>query len=111
VRPIAEKIDEERDENPEMKGDPEPNANRHEALGFHECGWRAIGNNAGLGLRGTVGRASLPPHISMDAELQKLVDAGKLTPAGAAQLNQLKPGAFCLHKSWGFGRSLIGICS
>jgi hypothetical protein len=40
----------------------------------------------------------------MDAELQKLVDAGKLTPAGAAQLNQLKPGAFCLHKSWGFGR-------
>src|SRR6186713_396108 len=49
-------------------------------------------------------RASLPPHISMDAELQKLLDAGKLTPAGAAQLNQLKPGAFCLHKSWGFGR-------
>ena len=40
----------------------------------------------------------------MDAELQKLVDAGKLTSAGAAQLNQLKPGAFCLHKSWGFGR-------
>ena len=40
----------------------------------------------------------------MDAELQKLMDAGKLTPAGAAQLNQLKPGAFCLHKSWGFGR-------
>ena len=40
----------------------------------------------------------------MDAELQKLVDAGKLTPAGAARLNQLKPGAFCLHKSWGFGR-------
>ncbi len=35
VRPIAEKIDEERDENPEMKGDPEPNADRHEALGFH----------------------------------------------------------------------------
>ena len=40
----------------------------------------------------------------MDAELQKLVDAGKLTTAGASQLDQLKPGAFCLHKSWGFGR-------
>jgi transcription elongation GreA/GreB family factor len=40
----------------------------------------------------------------MDAELQKSVDAGKLTSAGAAQLEQLKPGAFCLHKSWGFGR-------
>jgi transcription elongation GreA/GreB family factor len=40
----------------------------------------------------------------MDAELQKLLDAGKLTIAGAAQLEQLQPGAFCLHKSWGFGR-------
>ncbi|HEY1769843.1 MAG TPA: GreA/GreB family elongation factor [Chthoniobacterales bacterium] len=40
----------------------------------------------------------------MDAELQKLVEAGKLTAAGAEQLEQLKPGAFCLHKSWGFGR-------
>lgn len=40
----------------------------------------------------------------MDAELQKLVEAGKLTSAGAAELEQLKPGAFCLHKSWGFGR-------
>jgi hypothetical protein len=38
VRPIAEKIDEERDENPEMKGDPKPDADRHEALGFHEWG-------------------------------------------------------------------------
>ncbi len=40
----------------------------------------------------------------MDAELQKLVDSGKLTTAGAEQLEQLKPGSFCLHKSWGFGR-------
>ncbi|CAN5448078.1 transcription elongation factor GreA [soil metagenome] len=40
----------------------------------------------------------------MDAELQKLVEAGKLTSAGAEQLDQLKPGTFCLHKSWGFGR-------
>ena len=40
----------------------------------------------------------------MDAGLQKLADAGKLTTAAAAQLDQLKPGQFCLHKSWGFGR-------
>jgi transcription elongation GreA/GreB family factor len=40
----------------------------------------------------------------MDAELQKLVDSGKLTTAGAEALEQLKPGTFCLHKSWGFGR-------
>ena len=40
----------------------------------------------------------------MDAELQKLLDSGKLTTADAEQLDQLKPGAFCLHKSWGFGR-------
>src|SRR3954467_13832925 len=40
----------------------------------------------------------------MDAELAKLVESGKLTPKAAEQLDQLKPGTFCLHKSWGFGR-------
>ena len=40
----------------------------------------------------------------MDTELEKLVEAGKLTSRAAQQLEQLKPGTFCLHKSWGFGR-------
>jgi transcription elongation factor GreA len=40
----------------------------------------------------------------MDPELQKLVDAGKLTLPAASQLEKLRPGTFCLHKSWGFGR-------
>ena len=40
----------------------------------------------------------------MDAELEKLVEAGKLTAGSAEKLDQLKPGTFCLHKSWGFGR-------
>lgn len=40
----------------------------------------------------------------MDPELQKLVEAGKLTSQAASQLEQLRPGTFCLHKSWGFGR-------
>src|SRR5881628_296751 len=40
----------------------------------------------------------------MDVELQKLVEAGKLTSKAAEQLEKLKPGTFCLHKSWGFGR-------
>jgi transcription elongation GreA/GreB family factor len=40
----------------------------------------------------------------MDAELQKLVESGKLTAAGAAALEELRPGTYCLHKSWGFGR-------
>jgi transcription elongation GreA/GreB family factor len=40
----------------------------------------------------------------MDAELQKLVEAGKLTTKSAEQLEKLRPGTFCLHKSWGFGR-------
>ncbi|HKS04468.1 MAG TPA: hypothetical protein VJR49_03850, partial [Chthoniobacterales bacterium] len=39
----------------------------------------------------------------MDAELEKLVEAGKLTTKSAGQLEKLKPGTFCLHKSWGFG--------
>lgn len=40
----------------------------------------------------------------MDAELEKLVESGKLTPKAADQLDKLKPGTFCLHKSWGFGQ-------
>lgn len=40
----------------------------------------------------------------MDAELEKLVESGKLTTAAAEKLEQLKPGTFVLHKSWGFGR-------
>src|SRR5690242_11840017 len=40
----------------------------------------------------------------MDSELQKLVEAGKLTSHAAGQLEKLRPGTFCLHKSWGFGR-------
>jgi len=40
----------------------------------------------------------------MDAELEKLVEAGKLTTKSAGQLEKLTPSTFCLHKSWGFGR-------
>src|SRR5438874_3414521 len=40
----------------------------------------------------------------MNAELEKLVEAGKLTSKAAEKLDSLKPGTFCLHKSWGFGR-------
>lgn len=40
----------------------------------------------------------------MNAELEKLVEAGKLTSKAAERLDALKPGTFCLHKSWGFGR-------
>ena len=40
----------------------------------------------------------------MDAELEKLVESGSLTSKAADKLDQLRPGTFCLHKSWGFGR-------
>src|ERR1700737_843559 len=40
----------------------------------------------------------------MDAELEKLVEAGKLPSKAAEKLDKLKPGTFCLHKSWVFGR-------
>lgn len=40
----------------------------------------------------------------MDAEIEKLVESGKLTARQADQLEKLTPGTFCLHKSWGFGR-------
>src|SRR5215831_3581852 len=40
----------------------------------------------------------------MDAELQKLVESGKLTSKAAEHIEKLRPGTFCLHRSWGFGR-------
>ncbi len=40
----------------------------------------------------------------MDAELQKLVESAKITSRQAEQLDQLRAGTYCLHKSWGFGR-------
>src|SRR5881392_3837815 len=40
----------------------------------------------------------------MDAELEKLVESGKLTNKAAEQLEPLRPGSVCLHKSWGFGQ-------
>jgi transcription elongation GreA/GreB family factor len=40
----------------------------------------------------------------MHPEIQKAVDAGKLTPAAGRVLDQLQPGAYVLHKSWGFGQ-------
>lgn len=40
----------------------------------------------------------------MDAELEKIVESGKLTAKAADQLEKLRPGTYCLHKSWGFGR-------
>src|SRR5437773_6360271 len=40
----------------------------------------------------------------MDAELQKLVEAGKLTAKSAGQLEKIQPGTFILHKSVAFDR-------
>src|SRR6266699_4440155 len=42
--------------------------------------------------------------IRMEPELEKLVESGKLIAKGSEQLEKLKPGTFCLHRSWGFGR-------
>lgn len=40
----------------------------------------------------------------MHPEIQKAVDAGKLTPAAGQTLELLQPGAYVVHKSWGFGQ-------
>ena len=42
--------------------------------------------------------------VPMEAEIQKAMDAGKITSHAAKALAALKPGSYCLHKSWGFGR-------
>jgi len=40
----------------------------------------------------------------MDSDIQKAVDAGKLSPAAGRALAQLTPGTYVAHKSWGFGQ-------
>ncbi len=40
----------------------------------------------------------------MQAEIEKAVQTGKLTPDAATTLEKLPAGTYCLHKSWGFGR-------
>lgn len=40
----------------------------------------------------------------MSEDLNPYIDAGKITAAEAETLSKLTPGAFCTHRSWGFGR-------
>ncbi|MEI6322800.1 MAG: GreA/GreB family elongation factor [bacterium] len=40
----------------------------------------------------------------MSEDLNPYIDAGKITAAAAEALSNLTPGAFCTHRSWGFGR-------
>jgi transcription elongation GreA/GreB family factor len=40
----------------------------------------------------------------MDSELQALVDSGKIAAKTGQQLQQLRAGTYCQHKSWGFGQ-------
>ncbi len=40
----------------------------------------------------------------MNEELQKVVESEKLTPGAAEKIDRLAPGAYCQHKSWGFGK-------
>ena len=40
----------------------------------------------------------------MTEELTQAVESGRLDQKTAAVLDLLTPGAFCIHKSWGFGR-------
>jgi transcription elongation GreA/GreB family factor len=40
----------------------------------------------------------------MSSDIQKTVEAGKLTPKQGSALEKLEPGAYVSHKSWGFGQ-------
>jgi len=40
----------------------------------------------------------------MSEDLNPYIEAGKITAAAAESLSNLIPGAFCTHRSWGFGR-------
>ncbi len=43
-------------------------------------------------------------HALMDSDIQKAINAGKLTPKAGEALQALQPGGYCFHKSWGFGQ-------
>jgi transcription elongation GreA/GreB family factor len=43
-------------------------------------------------------------YLPMSPEVEKLVNAGKLSHEDGERLSKLTPGAFCVHKSWGAGR-------
>ena len=40
----------------------------------------------------------------MSPDIQKAVEAGKLTPKQGSALAKLEPGTYVVHKSWGFGQ-------
>jgi transcription elongation GreA/GreB family factor len=40
----------------------------------------------------------------MSEDLNPYIEAGKITSAAAEALSKLTPGAFCTHRSWGFGK-------
>src|SRR4051794_26831934 len=40
----------------------------------------------------------------MSSDIQKAVEAGKLTPKQGSALEKLEPGSYVVHKSWGFGQ-------
>jgi transcription elongation factor GreA len=114
-----DEVDRNCDEDAYVKGDPEPDARRHRGQVFMPRDLRQP--QISTGARGVLRRMRhidrpktfpspfgtfvvLCALLKMDLELEKLVESGKLTARGAEQLEKLKPGTFCLHKSWGFGR-------
>jgi len=40
----------------------------------------------------------------MHPDVEKLVEAGKINEVVAQRLNQISPGQYCAHKSWGAGK-------
>ena len=40
----------------------------------------------------------------MTDELTQCIEAGKITQEAAEKLSHLTPGAYCKHRSWGFGQ-------
>jgi len=54
----------------------------------------------------TVALLNGPPifRAPMQAEIQKTIDAGKLTAQAGEALAKLPPGTYVFHKSWGYGQ-------
>ena len=105
-------IDRQRDKNAQVEREPKPDAGCHSARfsrpALHGNSESIREQAPNCTLLSPLWRIRyemiLSPLQKMDVELQKLVESGKLTSKAGEQLEKLKPGTFCLHKSWGFGR-------
>src|SRR4029450_7807247 len=65
-----------------------------------------FGRPEGISPAFSLGRPHTPSYVRrpMNSEIQSAAEAGKRSPAAGRALENLRPGTYVQHKSWGFGQ-------